>query len=136
MNLREWISNSEMMNEIIERKDRTECKTVNVLGHFWDVENDSLSLKPTDVLHGLHTPTKRNVLKEMSSVFDQLGLFSPILLKGKCFLQTLWKKNLNWDDNLDGEDMKVWPSIRSDLKTTSLNIQPIAALVFVLPTKM
>ena len=59
--------------------------------------------------------TKRNVLKEISSVFDPLGLFSAVLLKGKVLLQTLWSKQLDWDDMISSEDAKEWLSIKSDI---------------------
>ena len=59
--------------------------------------------------------TKRNVLKGISSVFDPLGLFSPVVLKGKLLLHTLWSKRLDWDDTISPEDAKQWLSIKSDL---------------------
>ena len=51
----------------------------------------------------------------MASVFDPMGLFSPILLKGKIFIQSLWNKHLDWDDAISNDDISVWSSISSDL---------------------
>lgn len=84
------------------------CDSVKVLGHTWNVESDTISLKS----QGL---TKRNVLKELASVFDPLGLVSPVLLKGKLFIQSLWSKHLNWDDAINSEEMAVWATVSSDL---------------------
>ena len=50
MNLREWTSNSDEVNKFIPLKDRSEYETAKVLGHIWNTENDSLSLKQTNVL--------------------------------------------------------------------------------------
>ena len=83
MNFREWITNNQTVNQFIPFSDRTSCDLVKVLGHNWKVEEDTISLKEPNVLVP-ETPTKRNVLKQVASVFDPMGLFSPILLKGKC----------------------------------------------------
>ena len=51
MNLREWSSNSRVLNHIFEFCDRAGCDSVKVLGHTWNVESDSISLKkPTNIL--------------------------------------------------------------------------------------
>ena len=119
MNLREWSSNSRVLNHIFEFSDRAGCDSVKVLGHTWNVESDSISLKePTNILKSQNL-SKRNVLKELSSVFDPLGLISPLLLKGKLFLQSLWSKHLNWDDVINSEEMAVWSAISSDLRKLS-----------------
>ena len=111
MNLREWISNNSEVNKVIDSVDSVCCDTVKVLGHNWVMESDSISLtKPNIPLESTH-PTKRSVLKEIAAVFDPLGLFSPILLKGKLFLQSLWCKHLDWDDSIENEDSKQWSTI-------------------------
>ena len=94
---------------------RASCNSVKVLGNTWNVESDFISLKkPAHTLES-HNLTKRNVLKELASGFDPLGLFSPILLKGKIFLQSLWSKHLNWDDDISREELTVWSTISSGL---------------------
>lgn len=115
MNLREWISNDHQVNQIIKNEDLAVRDSVKVLGHTWNIETDSISLKKVNILPESNGVTKRSVLKELSSVFDPLGLFSPVLLKGKLLLQTLWSKRLDWDDAISVEDVKEWLSIRSDL---------------------
>ena len=94
MNLREWSSNSHQVNQIIDFNDRASCDSVKVLGHNWNLENNSITLKRSTNILESASPTKRNVLKELASVFDPLGLVSPIVLKGKIFIQSLWDKHL------------------------------------------
>ena len=48
-------------------------------------------------------------------MFDPLGLFSPVLLQGKVFLQSLWSKHIEWDDEISSEDLAVWSSISSNI---------------------
>jgi len=38
--------------------------------------------------------TKWEILKWTSSVFDPLGLISPVTIMAKLFLQSLWQQNL------------------------------------------
>jgi len=77
-------------------KDKIATENNKVLGH---IENDTLSLKPTTASNDkMSLPTKRIVLREMSSVYDPIGLFSPILFRGKMILQRLWSKHLRWED--------------------------------------
>ena len=107
MNLREWISNDNQLNQFFANQDRTNFDSVKVLG-TWTIENDSLSLMKSHVSVKSKNPTKRSLLREIASVFDPLCLFSPVLLNGKVLIQSLWRKHLEWDDVIDSQDMRVW----------------------------
>ncbi|CAG2200461.1 unnamed protein product [Mytilus edulis] len=119
MNLREWISNSQSVNDFILPEDKPKVNQTKVLGHLWNIENDTLSVKHSQSFINSGNITKRKTLKEISEVFDPLGLFSPILISGKIFLQDLWKKHLRWDDELQGTDSLKWGSIQAELQQLS-----------------
>ncbi|CAG2219415.1 unnamed protein product [Mytilus edulis] len=119
MNLREWISNSQSVNDFILPEDKPKVNQTKVLGHLWNIENDTLSVKHSQSFINSGNITKRKTLKEISEVFDPLGLFSPILISGKIFLQDLWKKHLRWDDELQGTDSLKWGSIQTELQQLS-----------------
>ncbi|GBO99072.1 hypothetical protein EVAR_417_1 [Eumeta japonica] len=61
---------------------------------LWDINNDALGFNlglrntPTEVLETSLPPTKRQVTSAVMSVFDPLGLASPVLITGKCMLRT------------------------------------------------
>ena len=102
MNLREWISNDEELNSRIPQKDRVKKATVKVLGLRWNTTEDTLQIKiksqeEKEVL------TKRSVLHQVARAFDPLGIFNPVLIKGRIQLQTMWRKNLQWDQVLPGD---------------------------------
>ena len=119
MNLREWISNNFEVNKVIDSVDSVCCDTVKVLGRIWVMESVSISLtKPNIPLESTHS-TKWRVLKEIAAVFDPLGLFSPILLKGKVFLHSLCCKHLDWDDGIENKDLKQCSTLRLDSSSLS-----------------
>ena len=60
--------------------------------------------------------TKRKILSLVSSAFDPLGWVSPLTVRGKIFLQTLWKEKMGWDQALNAEQVKVIREILIDLQ--------------------
>ena len=40
-------------------------------------------------------------------------------MRGKILLQALWSEHLDWDDNIDSEDLKLWKLIKHDLEQIS-----------------
>ena len=68
--------------------------------------------------------TKRVVLKQIASVYDPLGLFSPVTLQGKLFLQKLWIKKLDWEESLSCQDKTEWNKIRKELEKLTTCIFP------------
>ena len=52
--------------------------------------------------------TKHNVLARIASIFDPLGLLSPIVIAHKTFLQKLWQDNLLWDEQLQHHHQEEW----------------------------
>ncbi|XP_060588499.1 uncharacterized protein LOC132743919 [Ruditapes philippinarum] len=116
MNLREWLTNSENVNNVIPITDRAEMKEMQVLGHIWDYKTDTIYLKQSKISDDSLPLTKRNILKRVASVFDPMGLFSPVVLRGKILLQELWSRGLDWDDVVNDEQIRQrWLSISQDL---------------------
>ena len=88
---------------------------MKVLGLSWIVKEDTISLNQI-TLDPVSDVSKRQVLKHIASVYDPLGLFSPVTLQGKLSLQELWNKKLSWDENLSSKDKSEWNNIKEDLK--------------------
>ena len=63
--------------------------------------------------------TKCKVLSLVSSVYDPLGWVSPLTVRGKIFLQTLWKEKMGWDQTLNTEQIKVIHDIHLDFQRVS-----------------
>ncbi|KIH43362.1 hypothetical protein ANCDUO_26634 [Ancylostoma duodenale] len=111
MNLRDYLSNCPFVNDNIPAPDRASSSVAKVFGIQWNSDHDELALECSAKMH--KRATKRSVLSQINGLcFDPLGLLTPLLTKGKTFLQDLHKKKLRWDDPLPDEDSGTWTSIR------------------------
>ena len=113
------MTNSKEVNQNIEHEDLSEETSMKVLGYLWNTNEDTLSVQQSKLINAEMPINKRNVLRQLASVFDPLGLFAPITLRGKILLQTIWIKQLKWDDPLDQEDSNEWAEIKGDLMKMS-----------------
>lgn len=120
MNLREWLTNNKELLEFIPSIDKADTNGVKVLGQNWKVEEDTLTIAVPKVGTESLGLTKRCVLKTIASVFDPLGLVSPILLPGKVLVQSLWQKQLDWDDEISSEDRNTWSDICSEISVLDM----------------
>ncbi|GBP91507.1 hypothetical protein EVAR_66097_1 [Eumeta japonica] len=60
-------------------------------------------------------PTKRQVTSAVMSVFDPLGLASPVIT-GKCMLQDIWRSGIDWDETIEADAHKKWLKWVNDIK--------------------
>jgi len=60
--------------------------------------------------------TKRSLLADVNSIYDPIGLISPILIKGKIFLQQLWSLKLDWEEVLSDDLCSRWTNFYSSLQ--------------------
>lgn len=81
--------------------------TTSTLGITWSPHKDSFQfiIKPWVPSSNM---TKRILLAEMNQVYDPLGFLSPILIKGKVFLQQLLALKLSWDTRLPLDIKDRW----------------------------
>ncbi|GBP85789.1 hypothetical protein EVAR_77893_1 [Eumeta japonica] len=105
--LKQWTSNSKRLltalNETSEQKKSIDLHTENsserVLGLNWNSDRDELTFNlnlarlPHDIMNS-ERPTKRQVLKIVMSLFDPLGLASPVTTKAKQLLQEIWRRDI------------------------------------------
>ena len=119
--LTKWMSNSrEVLTAIPSCEvacstvdlDRNELPQERALGVKWCVEQDSLCLQP--VKSGF-PDTKRGILSATSSMFDPLGLAAPYMIKAKLIIQELWRRQIDWDEELPDEILQSWQSWKDGL---------------------
>ena len=121
MHLRSWSSKSVKLNAIAtEDGVNDDSQSVNMLGLRWNTTTDELSLavKSTISTHD-HLVTKREVLQDLSKVFDPLGFAAPVVTRANILMQQLWLCKVGWDEPVQNNLHKDWLEIASDLKTVS-----------------
>ena len=97
MPLQLWNSNSVAFNEIVGDEERE--NVTSILGLSWNTQGDTISLKPVNV-KAVSSLTKRRALSIISTVYDPLGLVSPVTLRGKLLMRDIWKGKYGWDESL------------------------------------
>ena len=123
LNLRQWGSNSEILNEITKKEEINDPEeTIKVLGLRWNTKTDKLQYRKKLKIKDKYT--KRSVLETTNSIFDPFGYLIPVEIKCRIFLQNLWKQKFDWDmifDNLS-DLKKQWDQIRKDCEEV-LNLE-------------
>lgn len=135
--LRKWCSNHPDLLKTVPPEDREmqfpfdfTCKdSIKTLGLSWHPVTDKFLIanNPPDLSQG--RVTKRSVLSIVASIFDPLGLVSPVVIVYKMFLQQLWSHSLQWDDELPDELSLQWQHLHSQL--LHLNTIQVDRLVMV-----
>lgn len=122
MPLRQWSSNNMMLKALIEEEfpDYQVPKLSSILGLERDTERDTLALETVKYSQTkLQHMTKRLLLAQVSKLFDPIGLFSPLTIRGKLLLQESWKLKLGWDDPLPDSFIEEWKILKDEYQQAS-----------------
>ena len=119
-NLRSWASNSSKLNSVARQDASADTNTiVNILGIQWTTKNDLLHLAPTNTTNIKKLVTKREILQQSCKTFDPLGFATPVTIRAKILIQTLWEKGVAWDEPLDTVLCQEWSTIFRDIVSIS-----------------
>ena len=119
--LRKWLSNhpallKHLPPEDVERRlllSFGNGDVIKVLGLLWNSTTDKLIFCVQ--INQDTTPTKRSVLRAIASIYDPLGLLSPVIIQCKMFMQQLWQIEVHWDDQLTTELKEHWQRLQHKL---------------------
>eukprot|EP00794_Sanderia_malayensis_P013531 gene13531-biopygen10799 len=100
----------EKLGEIKESGRRTK-----VLGIAWDMQKDQFQFELDNLSHNGSSPSKRSILSTLASLFDPLGVVSPVAVTAKILSQELCVDKLDWDDPLPGSKVDLWNTWLGDL---------------------
>ena len=102
-NWRKWKTNSAQLNDLIYNENKEIHTSYNntpekVLSMTWNNKRDTLIYDFSDLVKEakMLAPTKRNVLKILSSFYNPMGLIQPIITGLKILMQNICKKKLQW----------------------------------------
>ena len=75
------------------------------LGVKWNTEMDTLHIN-VDIPD--RPPSRRGILSTVSSLYDPVGLISPVILKGKHFVKLLCCDGYDWDEPVPEDIVAGW----------------------------
>ncbi|XP_011858572.1 PREDICTED: uncharacterized protein LOC105556109 [Vollenhovia emeryi] len=114
MRLHKWPSN---VSDIVARVDTPNrmlaSEEVKTLGLLWDPGCDEFVYQIN--LPAEEAMSKRKLLSMIAHIYDPLGLISPVTLKAKMLMQTLWKLKIEWDSQLPDHIQQQWRHYRRQL---------------------
>ena len=89
-----------------------------VLGTLWDCDSDEFIHSFSKIVERMREliPTKRNVLSILASLYDPLGVISPIVVSLKVLFQELCVDKVPWNQELTGERCKKWKGWMNELE--------------------
>ncbi|XP_050338216.1 uncharacterized protein LOC126764587 [Bactrocera neohumeralis] len=118
--LSKWHSNHPdfMEGQTMKELSVTDDFTSSALGVTWNQRNDTLlfSFTPKQVHKSV---TKRTILSIASSLFDPLGVLSPVVITSKIIMQELWLLKLDWDDSVPQHIHQAWNCCLASLNSLS-----------------
>ncbi|XP_049308631.1 uncharacterized protein LOC125777586 [Bactrocera dorsalis] len=119
--LDKWNSNCAKALHAITDPEKSEVEielcdsNATVLGLHWNPLSDELFFKVR--IEDSHTlPTKRSILSDVARLYDPIGILAPAVVLAKMFIQTLWRKDLNWDTPIPVELQDQWLKFRNGLE--------------------
>ncbi|EFO90331.1 hypothetical protein CRE_29160 [Caenorhabditis remanei] len=117
MNLTQFFSNCDKLNKTLSDMDHSDSPITadqKILGIQWNIAQDTWSIPMPKQLDSEKPLTKRLILSRIASVYDPLGVLSPVILRGKLFFQTLWNRPHGWDSNsLSPDELQQWKDIEA-----------------------
>ncbi|XP_058456403.1 uncharacterized protein LOC131433817 [Malaya genurostris] len=122
--IRNWLSNSRKVLDklrvgVTDEKNMdlySVIATEKVLGLWWCTATDKFTFRLSpkhnkEIIFSNKTPTKREVLRTLMTIYDPLGLIGNFLMYLKVLLQEIWRSGVGWDDEIPtklDEKWKVW----------------------------
>ncbi|XGW34163.1 hypothetical protein V3C99_018183 [Haemonchus contortus] len=120
MNLREYISNSNNVNMAIPKNDRAPSGGMKLLGVHYDTENDRFTAKTNFEMKT--TLTKRDIVSQINSVYDPLGVVGPLLIGLKSLMREIFIRHPSWDDRISTEFHKKWNTLCAAVNNAEITI--------------
>ncbi|XP_072931477.1 uncharacterized protein [Epargyreus clarus] len=130
--LKQWKSNTPALLRALGEQESSQDielykageQLERVLGIVWKPDTDELTFNlnltrvPRELIDG-KTPTKREALRIVMSLFDPLGFASPVTIRAKQILQELWRRGTSWDEKIEDHIAEQWRDWMVHLRSLS-----------------
>lgn len=109
-----WLSSDREVLQAIPSEARVDSSldltkdklpTVGTLGMIWNSELDVIQFK---IDNQRPTKTKRDILREFSSLYDPHGFCAVVTVFARMLMQETWRSKLHWDEPLPESLQRSW----------------------------
>ena len=117
-NMRKWKTNNATLRKEVEEgskydadetaREQNQIQDSKVLGVLWRPDDDKIGVDFRKLLAVKHEPTQRGMLRSISTIFDPLGIASPVSITGKIIYHEVCLQKQGWDDEISSELAKRW----------------------------
>ena len=114
-----WTNCSSLQCRVDKDYGCSASESVSVFGHRWDRVEDTIY--PDKIILNKDACTRRDCLATLNSVYDLLGVYCPILLRARLFVQELQTdREIGWDSPLCDARQREWVNICQQANATPL----------------
>ena len=118
--LHEWESNAHSVSQ----RDMENSFSCNVLGIKWYPQEDALGVSPIRFADDNHAISKRSLVSNVAKIYDPLGIYLPVTIRGRILVQDVWRRKVDWDTHVDSDISSSALSLYRDLSNLhSIRIQ-------------
>ena len=98
MSPHKWMSNSEQVFSAIKPEEwkSTTREATKTLALLWDPKKDVFKIEKGEVTSTKFT--KRTTLQKIASIYDPLGFIASLTVRRKVFIQEMWFREIEWDE--------------------------------------
>ena len=117
MQLDKWSTNDQRIISDLSETSNQELafeEVVSTLGLRWNSKTDTFQFRVRPQVT-LPTVTKRTMLSEIASLFDPLGWLAPVIITAKVYIQELWIRQLDWDQQVHEDLHQAWKDFKAQL---------------------
>ncbi|KAK6750546.1 hypothetical protein RB195_002489 [Necator americanus] len=120
MNLREYISNSAEVNRAIPKEDRAPTDNIKLLGVKYDTKSDEFVMKVT--IPQKEKLTKRDIVSQINSIYDPVGLASPLIIKLKSLMREIYDTGIEWKQYVPQALCIKWNSVIQEINNACIRV--------------
>ena len=120
MNLREYVSNSDAVNRAIPEHDRGSTGKIKFLGVQYSTQTDDFSVETSICMK--EKLTKRDIVSQLNSIYDPIGLAAPLLIKLKHLMREIFNCNIDWKDEIPSNLSKQWVRSCRDINNVAISV--------------
>lgn len=125
--MRKWTANTKkllsdlpndhlLFEDFLDLDDRCSAKT---LGIRWNARSDEFYFSLTEFPENCEY-TKREVLSQISKLFDPAGWLSPVVIQAKIIMQRVWVDRTEWDEVLSPASLQSWKIFQQNYSDINL----------------